>query len=111
MFCTPGITRKTGELLAPFGERAELRLFRLEKPSWKYELPPVGVFLSSLVLHHLDGSGKRELFTRLFSCLEPGGALLFADVMEPRTERAMAGPVAKEELWPRVRDWLEPRSK
>ena len=23
----------------------------------------------------------------------------------------MAGPVAKNELWPRVRDWLEPRSK
>jgi polyhydroxyalkanoate synthase subunit PhaC len=23
----------------------------------------------------------------------------------------MAGPVAKEELWPRVRNWLEPRSK
>lgn len=23
----------------------------------------------------------------------------------------MAGPVAREELWPRVRDWLEPRSK
>ncbi len=23
----------------------------------------------------------------------------------------MAGPVAKEELWPRVRDWLKPRSK
>jgi polyhydroxyalkanoate synthase subunit PhaC len=23
----------------------------------------------------------------------------------------MAGPVAKEELWPQVRDWLEPRSK
>ena len=23
----------------------------------------------------------------------------------------MVGPVAKEELWPRVRDWLEPRSK
>lgn len=23
----------------------------------------------------------------------------------------MAGPVAKEEMWPRVRDWLEPRSK
>ncbi len=22
----------------------------------------------------------------------------------------MAGPVAKDELWPRVRDWLEPRS-
>jgi polyhydroxyalkanoate synthase subunit PhaC len=23
----------------------------------------------------------------------------------------MAGPIAKEELWPRVREWLEPRSK
>ncbi len=85
---SPEMLRKTGELLAPYGERAELRLFRLEEPSWKEELPTVRVFLSSLVLHHLDGSGKRELFTRLFSCLELGGALLFADVMEPRTERA-----------------------
>jgi polyhydroxyalkanoate synthase len=23
----------------------------------------------------------------------------------------MVGPVAKEELWPQVREWLEPRSK
>ena len=23
----------------------------------------------------------------------------------------MAGPVAREELWPQVTDWLEPRSK
>jgi hypothetical protein len=41
-----------------------------------------------LVLHHLDGAGKRDLFGLLFDGLEPGGALLFADLMEPRTELA-----------------------
>jgi hypothetical protein len=51
-------------------------------------LPPARVFLSSLVLRHLDGSGKRNLFARLLDRPEPGGALLFADVMELRTERA-----------------------
>ena len=85
---SPVMLRRAGELLAPYGERAELRLFRLENLSWIEELPPVRVFLSSLVLHHLDGAGKRKLFARLFSCLEPGGALLFADVMQPRTDHA-----------------------
>ena len=80
--------RQAGELLAPYGERAELRRFHLEEPSWTETLPPVRVFLSSLVLHHLDGAGKRELFGRLFARLEPGGALLFADVMRPRTQSA-----------------------
>lgn len=85
---SPEMLRKTRESLAPYGERAELLPFRLEEPSWTEEVPPVRVCLSSLVLHHLDGPGKRELFARLFARLEPGGALLFADLMEPRTERA-----------------------
>src|SRR5918994_2219276 len=80
---------KATRLLAPFGDQAELRPFSLEEASWTDELSHgVRVFLSSLVLHHLDGAGKRELFSRLIDRLEPGGALLFADVMEPRTERA-----------------------
>jgi len=85
---SPEMLRRAGDLLSPYGERAKLRPFWLEESSWTDELPPVRVFLSSLVLHHLDGSGKRELFARLFDRLEPGGALLFADLMEPRTERA-----------------------
>ena len=79
---------RAAERIAPYGDRAELRRFRLEEPSWTDGLPPVRVFLSSLVLHHLDGGGKKDLFARLFDRLEPGGALLFADVMAPRTERA-----------------------
>lgn len=85
---SPEMLKQAAELLAPYGDRARLRRFRLEEPSWLDGLPKVRVFLSSLVLHHLDGSGKRALFARLFDRLEPGGALLFADVMEPRTGRA-----------------------
>jgi SAM-dependent methyltransferase len=85
---SPGMLRAAAELLAPYGDRAELRRFRLEEFSWVDALPPVRVFLSSLVLHHLDAAGKRDLFARLFDRLEPGGALLFADVMAARTERA-----------------------
>ncbi len=85
---SPEMLRAAAELLAPYGDRAELRRFRLEEPSWADGLPPARVFLSSLVLHHLDAAGKKDLFARLFDRLEPGGALLFADVMEPRTERA-----------------------
>ena len=86
---SPEMLKKAAQLLGQYAERAELRGFRLEEPSWTDELPQtVRVFLSSLVLHHLDGGGKRNLFARLFGQLEPGGALLFADLMEPRTERA-----------------------
>lgn len=85
---SPRMLRNAAESLAPYGERAELRPSILEDSSWMEALPPVRVFLSCLVLHHLDGPGKRDLFARLFACLEPDGALLFADVMEPRTEHA-----------------------
>jgi SAM-dependent methyltransferase len=85
---SPEMLRTAAGLLATYGDRVELRRFRLEEPSWTKGLPTVRVFLSSLVLHHLDDAGKRDLFGRLFDRLEPGGALLFADVMEPRTEHA-----------------------
>ncbi len=79
--------QQAAKTLNGHGERVELRRFRLEDPSWADCLPEARVFLSSLVLHHLGAAGKRDLFARLFDRLEPGGALLFADVMEPRTER------------------------
>jgi len=86
---SPQMLNEAAQLLAPYGDRADLRRFRLEEHSWRDALPQtVRVFLSSLVFHHLDGAGKRDLFARLFHRLEPGGALLFADVMEPRSERA-----------------------
>lgn len=81
--------REAGRLLAPFGNRVELRPFRLEDPAWPDRLgTDVRCFLSSLVVHHLDGPAKRALFAHLFARLEPGGALLLADIVAPTSARA-----------------------
>lgn len=86
---SPAMLRATGALLAPYGDRAELRTFRLEDTAWISGIEgPVRCFLSSLVIHHLDGAGKRELFRRFQKKLEDGGALLYADVIEARSERS-----------------------
>ena len=87
---SPAMLKSAAQLIGHYGDRAELRRFRLEEPPWTEQLSQgeVRVFSSSLVFHHLDASGKRELFARLFDRMEPGGALLSADVMAPRTERA-----------------------
>jgi tRNA (cmo5U34)-methyltransferase len=73
---SPEMLRMAAELLGHYGDRAELRRFRLDEHSWADGLPTARVFLCSLVFHHLDGSGKRDLFVRLLDRLESGGALL-----------------------------------
>jgi tRNA (cmo5U34)-methyltransferase len=59
---------------------ADLRLGRLEDP-----LPdgPFDLVVSSLVVHHLDGAGKRDLFARVFDVLRPGGTFVLGDVVVP----------------------------
>src|SRR5262249_42404534 len=80
---------RAAETLRPFAGRVELRPFRLEDSAWLDGLGgPVRCFLSSLVLHHLDGPGKRALFAELHRRLEPGGGLLIADVVEASSEWA-----------------------
>lgn len=70
--------------LARFGERLEIRPFVLEEADWRGELPEqVRCVLSSLCVHHLNASGKRRLFHDMFRHLEPGGALLLADIVQP----------------------------
>ena len=82
-----GMRRAAERLLSSYGERSEVRAFRLEDPAWIPGIEDtVRCFLSSLVLHHLDGAGKRDLFHGLFEKLEPGGALLYADIVEAGSE-------------------------
>ena len=59
---------------------ADLRLARLEDP-----LPegPFDLVVSSLVVHHLDGAGKRDLFRRIHDVLRPGGTFVLGDVVVP----------------------------
>jgi tRNA (cmo5U34)-methyltransferase len=59
---------------------ADLRRARLEDP-----LPagPFDLVVSALVVHHLDGPGKRDLFRRVAAVLRPGGVLVLGDVVVP----------------------------
>jgi L-threonylcarbamoyladenylate synthase len=61
-------------------ERVELRVGRIEEPL------PEGTFdlvTSALCVHHLDGSGKADLFRRVRDALVPGGLFVLGDVVVP----------------------------
>ncbi len=74
--------------LASFGNRFGVRPFELEEQDWRSALPaPLRCVLSSLAVHHLSGEGKRQLFQDIYQRLEPGGALLLADIVKPATPR------------------------
>lgn len=77
------------QALARHGGRFEARRFDLGDSSWR-ELSGPDAVLSSLAVHHLDGDGKRALFRDMARALAPGGALLIADVVQPRTPAAAA---------------------
>jgi tRNA (cmo5U34)-methyltransferase len=59
---------------------ADLRLRRLED-----ELPagPFDLVVSALAVHHLDGPGKRDLFSRVARVLQPDGRFVLGDVVVP----------------------------
>jgi tRNA (cmo5U34)-methyltransferase len=77
--------------LARFAGRVEVRDFELADTSWRAALPqPLRCALCSLSIHHLDAAGKRRLFADVAARLEPGGALLIADIVAPAVPRASA---------------------
>ena len=77
------------EVLARYQARLEVGAFELAERRWRAALPsPLRCVLASLVVHHLSGAGKRRLFADLARRLEPGGALLLADVVEPTSAAA-----------------------
>ncbi len=72
--------------LAAFGDRLQIAPFELVEREWREALPaPLRYILSSLCIHHLPGEYKRQLFADLAGRIEPGGALLIADIVEPAT--------------------------
>lgn len=84
---SPTMLAETAQRLHQFPARFDLRAFRLEDPSWLTDITePVRCFVSSLVIHHLDGPGKRRLYSDLFTKLASPGAVLIADVIAPSSE-------------------------
>lgn len=77
--------------LSRFQHRLEVRPFELSEPAWRDELPGgIRCVLSSLCVHHLNGSGKRQLFRDMLKHLVPGGALLLADIIQPADQHIAA---------------------
>ena len=87
---------------------ADLRLARLEDP-----LPegPFDLAYSALAIHHLDATGKRDLFRRVAGVLRPGGCFVLADVVVPDDPADVVTPIdGVFDLPDRVSDqlaWLE----
>lgn len=76
------------EVLAAYSGRAHVGDFDLTEQHWRTTLPtPLRAILSSLVVHHLPGDEKRKLFADLAPKLDPGGALILADLVAPPSDR------------------------
>ena len=76
------------ERLTQFHDRLEIRPFEWAQQEWRANLPsPLRCIMSSLSIHHLFDEEKQQLFRELADHLEPGGALLVADIIKPATQQ------------------------
>ena len=76
------------ERLTEFRDRLEIRPFELVQQEWRANLAGnVRCVVSSLSIHHLFDEEKQQLFSELAGHLEPGGALLVADIIRPATRQ------------------------
>jgi len=80
---------QTTARLQSFGGRAEIAALDLPRADWFDYLDGVGAVVTSLALHHLDGPGKRRLFEAAARRVSPRGALLIADLIEPKRAEAL----------------------
>jgi tRNA (cmo5U34)-methyltransferase len=79
---------KTAERLQRFGSRFNIEPFNLASPAWRAHLRQADCALSSLVIHHLSGPAKRQLFQVIYHQLSARGALFIADLVEPQHPQA-----------------------
>jgi tRNA (cmo5U34)-methyltransferase len=75
--------RAARQRLAGYGGRFQTMHFDLADLAWRQPAWPVQAVVSSLAIHHLDGSQKQALFAAVYAMLEPGGVFVIADVVLP----------------------------
>lgn len=78
--------RKASKDLVQYKERFNTQKFDLRKQEWRYVLPPVDAFISSLAIHHLEALEKQQLYSDLYNLLNDGGALLISDLISPTVQ-------------------------
>ncbi len=83
---SPAMLASTRERAGEHLGRLSTERFDLAATDWRALPWPVWAVVSSLAIHHLDGPGKRALYADLAAVIEPGGALLVADLVQPATD-------------------------
>jgi len=83
---SPEMLQQTRARLAAYGGRFEAQAFDLAARDWRRPPWPVHAVVSSLAIHHLDGSGKQALFRDVQRMLAPGGVFIVADLIQPTTQ-------------------------
>jgi tRNA (cmo5U34)-methyltransferase len=63
-----------------------LDYFELAGQSWRNPEPLQSAVVSSLAIHHLDGTGKKLLFANVYAMLAKGGVFIISDMIEPTTD-------------------------
>ena len=83
---SPAMLRRAQARLSGFGERFLTQQFDLFNRHWPGLHEPVRALVSSLVVHHLDGSQKQALIREVFDLLAQGGWFVIADIVEPASQ-------------------------
>jgi tRNA (cmo5U34)-methyltransferase len=87
---SPTMREATAHRLALHGDRIRVDSMDLASDDWHVHLDGADAVVSSLVIHHLDGPGKKRLFEDIGRRSSERSALVVADLVEP------AGPQALE---------------
>ena len=74
--------------LAPHGDRIRVDSMDLAADDWRVHLEGADAVVSSLVIHHLDGPGKKRLFEDVGRLSSERSALVVADLVEPAGRQA-----------------------
>jgi tRNA (cmo5U34)-methyltransferase len=84
---------ESGEMLE--AARAVLPNAALERRRLEDPLPPgpFDLVVSALAVHHLDSSGKEDLFRRIAGVLRPGGRFVLGDVIDPDDPADVCTPI------------------
>lgn len=80
---SPKMIAHIEKALTAYGDRFKAKQFDLAASDWREFSFPVHAVVSSLAIHHLDGTEKQALFKDMASILIPGGSFIIADLTEP----------------------------
>ena len=79
--CSPSMLTVASLNLAEFEDGTETGAFDITAEDWLHQIDGVDLVVSSLVIHHLDSTGKPRLYRNVFNRIAERGALLVVDIV------------------------------